>query len=117
MSKEAGVALQMIDAGDETRFAMVITHDCDCVADPEQEDQVEVILGSQIGKPDGNYTHGKNPRKLHLELSQCGKLIELVTMPRVALEKVELFAFTPDYAWTLSREEKTILVRWLASQV
>ena len=116
MPKEVATELQVAPPGDDSSFAMVITHDCDCVADPEQEELVEIIFGAQIGKPDGNYTHGKNPRKLHLELSQCGKLVELAISPRVTVEKRELLIHDPDSNWTLSREEKTILVRWLASR-
>jgi hypothetical protein len=108
--------LQVLPGGDDSAFAMVITHDCDCVADPERERYVEIILGSQVERLDGNNTHGKNPRKLHLELSQCGKLVELVISPKATVEKRALLSHDPDSTWALSREEKRILGRWLAAR-
>lgn len=116
LPRVAAVELQVMAAGDDSGFAMVISHDCDCVADPERDRYVEIIVGSQVEKLDGNNTHGKNPRKLHLELSQCGKLVELVISPKATVEKRALLSHDPDSTWTLSREEKTILGRWLAAR-
>lgn len=116
LPRAAAIELQVLPAGNDSGFAMVITHDCDCVADPERERYVEIISGSQVERLDGNNTHGKNPRKLHLELSRCGKLVELVISPKATVEKRVLLSHDPDSTWALSREEKRTLGRWLAAR-
>ena len=95
---------------------MIITHDCDCVAGAGDESFVEAIYGLQIEKTDGIYTYGKSPRKLHLDLSECSKSVEVGIAPKVATEKAKLLAFKPDPSWPVSNTEKKVLARWLAAR-
>ena len=47
-------------------IAVVVSHDCDITQTAEIEPNVEVIIGHIIATSDGNCTHAKNPRRLHL---------------------------------------------------
>jgi hypothetical protein len=40
--------------------------DSDITQDPEVEPSIEVIIGARVAAADGNLTHAKNPRRLHL---------------------------------------------------
>lgn len=116
MPEDAAVALRLLPAPSKQHFAMVVTHDCDCVADPIREPSAEVVIGSIIRKLDGTFTHAKSTRKLHLTLSECGKLIELEIVTKLSVSKEALGRFAPDSAWSMTREEKRILARWLSSR-
>ena len=47
-------------------LVVVATHDCDLAQAPAVEAVVEVIVGRSITKLDGNSTHAKTPRRLHI---------------------------------------------------
>ena len=95
---------------------MIVTHDCDCVADLDREPKAEIVIGAVIKKLDGNFTHAKSTRKLHIRLSMCDKLIELSIGTKVSVLKDELSRFSPDKAWSLTQQEKRTLARWLGSR-
>ena len=60
-----------IDGDDPKKLiAVVATHDCDLAQLAVGEPEVELILGKILpDKLDGNYTHCKTARRLHLELT------------------------------------------------
>jgi hypothetical protein len=116
LPKRAATALGLIPKNDGQGVAMVISHDCDCVAKIEQEEYVEVIIGSPVSKLDGNLTYAKSTRKLHLKLAECGRVIELTIATKRTVRKKDLTAFKPDDSWILSRDEKKILALWLAAR-
>jgi hypothetical protein len=102
-------------------LAIVISHDCDVVQVPTIEPNAELIVGRSIQNSDGNCTHSKNPRKLHLECTKGQKrtLIELLatnkrTVPKEG--KPGLISYTPREDIQLSREELVILQQWLAAR-
>jgi hypothetical protein len=114
--RSAALELGLVSTEDTSQFAIVVTHDCDCVAEESQEPSVEVIIGSQLSRLDGNLTFGKSPRKLHIALSQCGKSIELSMATKRGLDKAVLVRFEPDKSWVLSPQEKRVLSIWLGSR-
>ena len=50
---------------------------------------MEIILGRAIETPDGNLTHSKNPRKLHLECTAGTQrfVVELMATNKMAVPK------------------------------
>jgi hypothetical protein len=51
---------------------VVSSHPCDVVAlDLDKEPSVELFLLKVIEKIDGNFSFGKNPRRLHVEINGC----------------------------------------------
>ena len=68
---------------------MVISHDCDLAALPDKEPEAELIVGRLVEKADGNYTHAKTPRVLHLEFRTAdgSKFVELTATNKTRLRK------------------------------
>lgn len=97
---------------------VVITHDCDLVADVVREPNVEVIGGRRIDTPDGNAMHGKTARRLHLEFHREGAVVpvELCAPDKRRLDKDALASYVPDAAWSLDASNFAVLQYWLASR-
>jgi hypothetical protein len=82
---------------------------------------VEVIIGRSIEIPDGNFTYGKNPRKLHLECTAASRrfVVELVATNKRLFPKdgqTGLFNYAPRDDIRLSAGESAILQQWLAAR-
>lgn len=114
--QKTAVALGLIESNDQARFAMVISHDCDCAADPSREPDLEVLIGSLVAKLNGSLTFSKSTRKLHIELSECDRLIELQISSRRKIPKHTIVATRPDGTWSLTHDEKVVLAQWLAAR-
>lgn len=100
---------------------IVISHDCDITQDPEFEPFVEIISGEFVDKVNGNYSHGKSPRKLHLEVSVdgAGKIVELNAAKKSLIPKtgvIGLENFDPEPLNSISIASRTTLQHWLASR-
>jgi hypothetical protein len=52
----------------EKTYVIVASHDCDLAQETGSEPFVELIVGHLVEK-DGNCTHGKNSRKLHIQFA------------------------------------------------
>lgn len=98
-------------------IAVVASHDCDLAQDPQSEPDVEVIIGSVISTLDGNNTHAKNARKLHLRCSGGTEIFaEFIVTSKIKIPKLSLASYTPSSDYYLSTENKNIFQRWLASR-
>jgi hypothetical protein len=72
--------------------------------------------------PDGNFTHGKNPRKLHLECTAGPQrfAVELVATNKRIFPKegqLGLLTYTPQEDVRLSGRELVILQQWQADYI
>lgn len=106
-------------AENETDIAVVISHDCDLASDNlADEPAAEVICASLIEKADGNFTHAKSPRRLHLEFDSgtAKQRIELVAHRRHIINKELLAAFQPWAPLSLPAQGLAVLQSWLASR-
>jgi hypothetical protein len=76
----------------EKTVVVVTPHDCDLAASPDREPDVEMIIGRLIEKADGNFTHAKTPRILHIEFTtqDSAKVIELAATKKSKYRKVIL---------------------------
>ena len=100
---------------------MVISHDCDLVQSVQSEPDVEVMVGrflDQNEKVNGNFTHAKNSRKLHLERSSGSQPIalELVATDKRRISKDQLAGAKPKPNFKLSPWELKVLQNWLAAR-
>jgi hypothetical protein len=117
LTSEAAVALGLVENSAKS-LAIVITHDCDLTQNPDVEPNVELITGSRVDAADGNFTHAKNPRRLHLPVQENDKLacIDLRATDKRLVPKQTLAAYLPDKGVTLTPNNKSVLQRWLAAR-
>jgi hypothetical protein len=104
---------------DESFVYIAITHDCAVINESLiAEPFLEYILARQIDKLNGNFTHTKNPRKLHIELDVKNLPIpfELNIIDRAFLDRGLLLQNKPGQDICLKDSQKAILVRWLANR-
>lgn len=101
----------------DTTVAIVISHDCDIAQSPDKEPFIEVIVGNRIDRLDGNKTHAKSPRTLHLQFSGPKQFFaEFTITDKSSLPKKKLMRFRPIYDSILSQESLNTLQLWLASR-
>jgi hypothetical protein len=119
LPKDACAALGLHSADVQRQIiAVIASHDCDLTQDPDQEPEVEIIVGCVVERIDGNFTHAKNPRKLQLEFVGTQGLIgEFVATAKQRVKKgVLLSDFEPDPDFQLTKESRNIFQLWLASR-
>src|SRR5262245_54536949 len=67
LPEEAITAFKLVNSSDEKKtVAVIISHDCDLAADLNKEPNAEIIVGSRLEKPNGNFENAKNARVLHI---------------------------------------------------
>lgn len=101
--------------------AIAISHDCDLAQDAKNEPNVEIILGRIIDSANGNFSHSKNPRCLHLSCTGGTDhvVIELLATAKRSIPKEGgngLARHAPDQKMRLTPKETTILQHWLAAR-
>ena len=110
------LGLQHTSAPDQT-LVIVVSHDCDLAQAPEGEPVVEVAIGRLLTDKDGNCTHAKNARKLHVEfVSTVDFWAEFEATATLSVGKRELNDFVPRPEAHLSPEDLAIFQLWLASR-
>ncbi len=103
-------------ASDET-LVIVASHDCDLSQGPERERVVEVVVGRLVTDKDGNCTHAKNARKLHVEFVGAAAFwAEFEATAKLSIDKRALIDFIPRPEAHLSPENHAIFQMWLASR-
>src|ERR1700761_8996737 len=94
-AKELGI----LDAeNQDDSVVVVISHDCDLTESSNLEPNCEVLVGRKIAEVDGNYSKGKNPRRLHLTFSSGQTSISAEFSPdsKIIISKSNLFESVPD---------------------
>lgn len=115
-----GLELGHPEQGSEM-VVIVASHDCDISQDVAVEPLIEVIIGRVLGvdasSPDGNYTHAKNARTLHIPLAgETIQYVEFVSTNKQSIDKRRLLDYQPNSHYCIEREPKTTFQRWLASR-
>jgi hypothetical protein len=106
------------DAQAPEALVVVISHDCDLAGSPDKEPQVELIVGRQIEKANGSFTHAKNARLLHIEFTtpEGGRFVELAATKKVLVAKSDFADHEPRPEFQLDPAGQSILQRWLAAR-
>ncbi|MGA7245378.1 MAG: hypothetical protein WBX19_19495 [Terracidiphilus sp.] len=107
-----------LDGRDAEPLAVVISHDCDLVSEPEDEPFVEIVLARPIDTLQAGCTHAQSTYKLHIEYEVQGadRPIELLAINKLRIRKEDLTGVTPDSGYVLSRDNLEILQIWLAAR-
>jgi hypothetical protein len=95
---------------------VVVSHHCDLANDNlEVEPDVEVIVGRDVAKVNGSYTHAKSPRTLHWEIwnNQALVTIELVATGKRRVRKADFAQSTPDPTFVVEPAQLQTLRYWL----
>lgn len=102
----------------ESTLVVVVSHDCDLAASPDKEPEIELIVGRQIEKADGNFTRAKTPQVLHLEFATPDgeKFVELSATKKVRVAKIDFTDHEPRRDFQLGPKEQSILQHWLAAR-
>lgn len=101
----------------EQMIVIVASHDCDLAQTPEVEPAVEIVVGREVTEIDGNCTHAKNSRKLHIEFAGVSVFsVEFEATAKLSIDKRGLNNFLPRPETNLSPENQAIFQMWLASR-
>jgi len=101
----------------EKTVVIVASHDCDLAQAAEGEPNIEVVIGRLVTDKDGNCTHAKNARKLHIEFGDAVVFwAEFEATAKVSIDKLKLNDFGPCADAPLSAENHAIFQMWLASR-
>ena len=96
---------------------IVATHDCDLAQVPDKEPQVEVVVGHRIDELDGNNTHAKSSRTLHIGFEGKKPLLaEFTITEKFSIDKNMLVGFDPENTARLSPSDLTTFQLWLSSR-
>lgn len=98
-------------------LVIVASHDCDLAQPPDKEPEIELVVGRQIQSLDGNYTHAKSSRILHIEFEGKEPLpAEFVITAKCGIPKNVLADFSPTTDFSLSPADCATFQMWLASR-
>lgn len=97
---------------------VVVSHDCDLAQPPDKEPFVEVIIGRKVQKLEGNNTHAKSARTLHISFEGNDEelLVEFIAIEKNKISKDVLINYKPAINYRLSTPELATLQIWLASR-
>jgi hypothetical protein len=119
LTSEAVLTLGLIQERDAPNaIVIVISHDCDIAQSGEVEPCVEIIIGCRVPEANGNLTHAKNPRRLHLPAQENGNTVclELWAKDKCLVPNDRLVAHLPNESITLTSHDRSVLQRWLAAR-
>jgi hypothetical protein len=100
-------------------MAVAISHSCDIAnEDLEKEPSVEFVVAAQVETMNGNLTHAKNPRVLHLPVACKEKSIglKLHATQKISIAKEDLQSHSPDPAYRVAAKDLQVLQAWLAAR-
>jgi hypothetical protein len=104
-------------ASPDQTLVVVASHDCDLAQAPEGEPIVEVVVGRFLTDKDGNCTHAKNARKLHIEFAGATNFwAEFEATSKVPIDKLRLNDFAPRKDAVMLPENLAVFQMWLASR-
>jgi hypothetical protein len=119
LTTKSSVALGLVpEEGADSKLVIVISHDCDLAQLPDSEPCIEIIVARRVNTDDGNCTHAKNPRRLHLPYKISGETTwwELSAPSKTSISKQRLADHAPNDDALLDVKSKAILRRWLAAR-
>lgn len=125
MESLAQLGITIVAEEGEVLVAVVASHDCDLAQSAANEPEVELVIGRLLnGGLNGNYTHCKNIRRLHLEFTatENQRLVELDTGRRIRIPKEHqdpskaLACYEPSRDVLMNAAERGIFQRWLAAR-
>jgi hypothetical protein len=100
----------------DNTVVVIATHDCDLAQLCGAEPTVEVLIGRTIDDVDGNFTHAKNPRLLHVVFEEVGIRAEFSSTDKIRIAKDDLAELQPRVGARLQASALSTFQIWLASR-
>ncbi|MFP4733217.1 hypothetical protein [Pasteurella multocida] len=106
-------------------YLIVASQSCDVCARIEHEPYIEFSFAKKIDKPNGNYMHNKNPRRLHITANHFVDGIvndlhlELFANDKISIKKDDISSIKliePDVTLKLSNTAIQQYANWLAAR-
>ena len=94
---------------------VIVTQDCDLVAEEDKEPYVEFIGGCEIPGPDNLHRNGRNPRLLDIEMS-AGQWLRISIHNRFRVPKSVVAQLSLDGDVRLDGKLLRLLVDWIAKR-
>lgn len=107
-----------VDLPQDARL-IVISHDCDIVSPSYlSEPWLELLIARPIASLDGQFTHGKNPRKLHITAKENGseRFYALDIHEKFRTSRQCLESGPPDFSTTLEKSATQLVARWVGKR-
>ncbi len=105
---------------DDSSLLVVLTQDCDLVHQSyEVEPNVELIAGALLENADNGLRHGRNPRRLHLDLepsATANAAVGFSVHRRIVVPRSLLEDHKPHTSLRLGRDERRLLCDWVAKR-
>lgn len=98
---------------ENTRY-ILISQNCDIIRDAGKEPYLEFIPITILGKTNGSFEGGKNPRILHLDAGNIS--LECIAYERVYISKNDLEKIKPDQDAAIADGNLDILISWLCNR-
>jgi hypothetical protein len=98
---------------------VVLTQDCDLVHPSyEVEPNVELIAGAFVDAADNGLRHGRNPRRLHVDVDRGGgrAVVAFSVQGRLVVPRSALEEHAPHPGIRLGREDRRLLCEWVAKR-
>jgi hypothetical protein len=98
---------------------LVLTQDCDLVHPSyEVEPSVELIAGCVVDVADNGLRHGRNPRRLHVEVDRDSgqSVLALSIHQRFVVPRAELEYHAPHESTYLGPEQRRLVCEWVAKR-
>ncbi|MDW7643775.1 MAG: hypothetical protein SCI25_01895 [Desulfuromonadales bacterium] len=112
----SAIGLLHPESPDDT-LVIIATHPCDLTQLPDKEPHVEVVVGRRIDQLDGNHTHAKSSRTIHVKFEGDEPLLaEFVVTEKQYVTKAVLAKFEPETRFHLSPTSLNTFQIWLASR-
>lgn len=94
---------------------LLISQNCDIV-NADKEPYVELLF-IKLKNVEHDLTHGKNPRKLHVKITQdSDKYVECLPYDRIFFCKENLAHISPHDSFQLQGDDLKILINWLVKR-
>lgn len=118
LCKEAIEALGLYHPEEPNQTVVIVaSHDCDLAQHPTREPNIEVVVGRLVTSKDGNCTHAKNARKIHIAFEREEPLwVEFEATAKYAVDKHVLNGFAPRGDTHLLPENQATFQMWLSSR-
>lgn len=101
----------------ELTYWVVLTQDCDLIHESyEKEPEVEFLGCKLASVPDGNFAHGKNPRRIQLAavIANQSAILDGLIVQRFCFPRAVLEDFAPPPDCSVPVDQIRTLVEWAA---